>query len=190
MTKSKNICFLYTDTNGLHELNENVSKKNLFGFARLVALNYEIGYVENNKFNSNIKNKIIIKPRCMYINDNSIKIHNITNEIAEKEGSEIETVLNTFLSDIKNVSILVSHNISFHLKAIQSEMIRYNISFNFNKYLIIDTINFHHTISYPTLKNLYENLLNKSSKNKSKLELVKKCFFVLYNHYEILINKK
>ena len=26
MTKSNRICFLYTNTNGLHELNENVSK--------------------------------------------------------------------------------------------------------------------------------------------------------------------
>jgi hypothetical protein len=44
MSKSKKICFMYTDTNGLHELNEDVSKKNLFGFARLVSLNYEIEY--------------------------------------------------------------------------------------------------------------------------------------------------
>ena len=27
MSKSKKICFMYTDTNGLHELNEDVSKK-------------------------------------------------------------------------------------------------------------------------------------------------------------------
>lgn len=187
MIKSKNICFLYTDTNGLHELNENVTKKNLFGFARLVSLNYEIGYVENKKFISNIKKKIIIKPRCMYITPESIKIHNITNEIALKEGTEIEDVLTTFLADIKNVSILVSHNISFHLKAIQGELIRYNISFNFSKYLIIDTINFYHKISYPKLKNLYQSLLNKDPKNKSNLELIKKCFFILYDQYETSI---
>ena len=34
---TRRICYLYTETNGLHELDENVSKKNLFGFARLVA---------------------------------------------------------------------------------------------------------------------------------------------------------
>jgi hypothetical protein len=48
--KSDTLCFLYTETNNLHEINENVTKKNLFGFARLVCLNYEIGYIENTKF--------------------------------------------------------------------------------------------------------------------------------------------
>lgn len=187
MNKSKNICFLYTDTNGLHELNENVSKKSLFGFARLVSLYYEIGHIENKKFISKMKNKIIIKPRCMHISEESIKIHNITNEIANKEGSDIENVLNTFLTNIKDVTILVSHNITFHLRAVQAELIRYNISFNFTKYLIIDTISFYHSLSYPKLKNLYQALLNKDPKDKSNLEMIKKCFFSLYSQYEASI---
>ena len=33
----KNICIIYTETNGLHQLDEPVSK-NIFGFARLVCL--------------------------------------------------------------------------------------------------------------------------------------------------------
>lgn len=184
MNRSKKICFLYTDTNSLHELNENVTKKNLFGFARLVSINYEIGYVEENKFISKINNRLIIKPRCMYISDESIKIHKITNEIANESGLEIETALNTFLNDIKDVEILISHNIIFHLRAIQAELIRYNIMFNFNKYLIIDTINFYHQFPYLKLKDLYEKLLNKKSKNKSNLELIRKCFFTLYNQYD------
>lgn len=189
MNRSKKICFLYTDTNGLHELNEDVSKKNLFGFARLVSLNYEIGYVEEGKFVSLINNKYIIKPRCMYITEESIKIHGITNELAFQEGSEIETVLNTFLVNIKDVSILVSHNIIFHLRTIQSELIRYNIQFNFQKYLIIDTISFQHQYSYPKLVDLYQKLTDKKTKKKSHLELIRKCFFVLYNQYEESIDK-
>ena len=42
----------------------------------------------------------IIKPRCMFIPDTSIKIHGITNEIAKAEGNEIETVLTDFLEDL------------------------------------------------------------------------------------------
>ena len=183
MNISKKICFLYTDTNSLHELNENVTKKNLFGFARLVSLNYEIGHVEDNKFISKINNKFIIKPRCMYISEESIKIHKITNEIANEKGIEIEEVLNTFLNDIQNVEILVSHNIIFHLRAIQAELIRYNISFNFKKYIMIDTSSFHHKLIYPKLKDLYEYLLNKKSTNKCNLILIRKCFFSLYNDY-------
>ncbi len=184
MTKSNKVCFMYTDTNGLHELNEDVSKKNLFGFARLVSLNYEIGYVNDGKYVSEIEKNIIIKPRCMYISEESIKIHGITNEIAKEKGEDIELTLNQFLKDINDVSIIVSHNALFHLRTIQGELIRYNIQFNFKKYIIIDTISFFHKLSFPKLKDLYEKLLNKKPKNKSQLELIRKCFFNLYNQYE------
>lgn len=184
MTKSKKICFLYTDTNGLHELNEDVSKKNLFGFARLVSLNYEIGFVEDSKYILESKKNTIIKPRCMHISDESIAIHGITNEKATKEGKDIEESLIEFLEDIKNVNILVSHNIVFHLRTIQAELIRYNIQFNFKKYIIIDTISFFHNFSFPKLKDLYTKLTNKKPKNKNTLELIRKCFFSLYNDFE------
>jgi hypothetical protein len=96
---TRRICYLYTETNGLHELDENVSKKNLFGFARLVALNYEIGYIESNNYNLIKSVRKIIKPRCMFISDASIKIHGITNETAKSEGTEIEINVN----EINNV---------------------------------------------------------------------------------------
>jgi DNA polymerase III epsilon subunit-like protein len=184
MTKSNRICFLYTDTNGLHELNENVSKKNLFGFARLVSLNYNIGYVELGKFISELQKNIIIKPKCMHISNESIEIHGITNIKANELGQDIEDTLNLFLEDIKNINIIVSHNIIFHLRTIQAELIRYNIQFNFKKYIIIDTINFFHNYSFPKLKDLYTKLTNKNPKNKTTLELISKCFFILYNKFE------
>jgi hypothetical protein len=209
--KSKNICFLYTETNGLHELNEDVIKKNLYGFARLVSLNYEIGYLENNKFISSIKKRIIIKPRCMFITDESINIHGITNEFAEENGNDIEEILSNFMTDLKNVSIIVSHNIIFHIRTVQAECIRYNLPNDFTKFIIIDTINFFHSYSFPKLKDLYENICTtddtkqkagekeeelkkekKSKKSKTKLnvepksnlELIRLCFFKLYSDYE------
>ena len=212
--KSKNICFLYTETNGLHELNEDVIKKNLYGFARLVSLNYEIGYLENNKFISSIKKRIIIKPRCMFITDESIKIHGITNEFAEENGNDIEETLSNFMTDLKNVSIIVSHNIIFHIRTVQAECIRYNLPNDFSKFIIIDTISFFHTYSFPKLKDLYENICiideieNKPKKEektkteqtpkkekkikkskltiepKTNLELIRLCFFKLYSDYE------
>jgi hypothetical protein len=187
MTSSKKICFIYTETNGLHELNEDVCKKNLFGFSRLVALNYEIGLIENDKFKTLINERVIIKPRCMYISEESILIHGISNEIANEKGNCIEKVLNKFINDIKDVSIIVSHNIIFHLRTIQAELIRYNIPFNLDK-INIDTISFYHKFSYIKLKDLYEKLHNKKTKNKTNLELIKKCFFTLYNQYIESIN--
>lgn len=193
---TRRICYLYTETTGLHDLDENVSKKNLFGFARLVALNYEIGYIESsetkslspasNNYNVIKSVRQIIKPRCMFIPDTSIKIHGITNEIAKSEGIEIETVLNDFLTELKsnNVTVIVSHNITFHLRTLQAEYIRYNLSFNFSNYIIIDTISFYHKLYFPKLKDLYEQLYNKKTKSKTNLELMKLCFNKLYDDYE------
>jgi len=137
MSKSKKICFIYTDTNGLHTTNEDVIKKNLYSFARLVVLNYDIGYKEGNKYISTKKIRTIIKPRCMYISEESINIHGITMEIANNEGTEIEQVLESFITDISDVSVIVSHNINFHLKTIMAELVRYNKPFNFSNYSII-----------------------------------------------------
>lgn len=187
---SKKMGFIYTETNGLHELNEDVSKKTLYGFCRLVVLNYEIGYLENNIFISTIKNRIIIKPRCMNITEETSKIHGITNEIANDQGADIEETLITFLQNLKDVSIIISHNILFHLRTIQAECIRYNIQHNFKKNIIIDTSNFYHNIQYPKLKDLYETIYNKKPKKKLNLELIKLCFLKLYNDYEVSIISK
>jgi DNA polymerase III epsilon subunit-like protein len=186
MTKSRNMCFIYTETNGLHSTHDDVIKKNLYSIARLVVLNYEIGYRENNKFISTKKVRSIIKPRCMNISDESLKIHGITMEHAEKEGLEIETVLSTFYKDLSDVSIIVSHNIEFHMKTLIGEFIRYNIVFTFKNFIIIDTISFYHKDSYPKLEILYDKLFlaKKSSKKVANLEMIKKCFLNLYETYE------
>ena len=182
---TKRICFLYTETNGLHQTNQFVSKKNLFEFARLVVLNYEIGYRENNKFVSTKKVRSIIKPRCMNISDESIKIHGITMEQANLEGNEIETVLDTFSKDLSDVSIIISHNVEFHLKTIMGEFVRYNKPFTFTNFIVIDTISFYHTMSFPKLNILYDKIITKKTKkvltNMDKIRLV---FLKLYEDYE------
>ena len=47
---NKKLCFIHTETNNLHQTTDDVSKKNLFNFARLIKLNYEIGIMKNNEF--------------------------------------------------------------------------------------------------------------------------------------------
>jgi hypothetical protein len=44
----KRLCFIYTETTGLHQTNKDVSKKELFNYARMVTLNYIIGYFKDN----------------------------------------------------------------------------------------------------------------------------------------------
>ena len=180
---TKRVCIIYTETNGLHKTNENVSKKNLYAFARLVGLNYIIGYRNHNKefiIEQNIRK--IIKPRCMYINNTDF--HGITNEIAKTDGFEIEKVLNEFNDNIQDINIIISHNVDFHLKTLLAEFVRYNIKINITNKIIIDTISFYHKLEFPKLTILYSNLFPKNKKKKNNLTQIKECFLELYNQYE------
>jgi DNA polymerase-3 subunit alpha len=183
----KKICIIYTETNGLHKTNENVSKKNLYAFARLVVINYIIGYRNQNKeFVTELNIRKIIKPRCMNITN--IDFHGITNEIAFNDGYEIEDVLNEFNDNIKDINIIISHNIDFHLKTLLSEYVRYNIKINITNKILIDTISFYHKMEFPKLPILYSTLFPKNKKKKNNLTQIKDCFLELYNQYEQSIN--
>jgi len=170
---TKNICFIYTESNGPHTTEEDVSKKLLFAFARLIRINYEIGYVKNNKFISTKIVNCIIKPRCM-----NILYGEITMETAYKEGVEIELVLNNFIKDLTNVQVIISHDIQNHLRTIMAEYVRYNIPFAFSKFIIIDNISFRHDLKNPNIETLYNSLLK--NKIDNKLEMIKESFLILY----------
>jgi DNA polymerase III epsilon subunit-like protein len=176
-----NVIFIYCQTNGLHQTNETVIKKNLFEFARLVSLNYEIGIFEKKKFKSLKKIDVIIKPRCMFIDEDTIKIHGITNEIAKEKGIEIEEILKKFKDDLKDVEFIVTHNQNFHLKTIMAEFIRYNLPFSFEKFKKIDLMNFNHEIKPPKLNLLYNELINKSHSDQKKNEIdkIKELYILL-----------
>jgi DNA polymerase III epsilon subunit-like protein len=182
---TKLICTLYTETNGLHKTNETVSKKNLYNFARLVCINYEIGYYSENNYNIVKSKRQLVKPRNMYISPETIKYHNITQEIANNTGEEIETILKEFKEDLKKVEVIVSHNIDFHLKTILSEYVRYNMIMDFSNMIIIDTINFNHKYEYPKLKDLATEIKVKGDNN---LILIRNIFIKLYQNFEKIVN--
>ena len=175
------LCFFHTDTNNLHQTNDDVSKKNLYCFARLVKLSYEIGYMKNNNFISDKKVEVIIKPRAMHISDDSISIHGVTQDEANKKGIDPEIVINQFKNDIKKVNIIISHCIDFHLKTLIAEALRYNIMIDYNKYIIIDTMSFCHSYEYIKLKVLYKKILNQKLNNN--IDMIRNIFFKLYDNY-------
>jgi DNA polymerase III epsilon subunit-like protein len=180
----KQICFVYTETNGLHKTDDTVSKKNLYCFARMVCLNYEIGYFKNNQFIQEKKVRHIIKPRCMTITDETTKIHGITQQVANETGVDIETVLKTFKEDLKQVDVIVSHNIDFHLRTIIAETVKYNILLEFKNFIIIDTLSFHHNYGYLKLKDLATKLKVSGDNN---LELIKNVFLKLYVKFQKIV---
>ena len=123
----------------------------------------------------------IIKPRACYISKEITKINGITNEIANANGIDPEIVLNEFKKDIKNVDIIINHNIDFHLKTIIAESVRFNISIDFNKYIIIDIMLFNKTNTFYKLSDLIKKYLKKSKDNT--LTQIKKIFFQQYQEY-------
>ena len=188
---SKKVCIIHTETTGLHELrDEKVYKKNLYGFARMVSFSWIIATRDNDdKFTIIKKQKFIIKPRCLQIPDEIVQFHGISQEIAEKKGTEIEEVLDLFKTDLVGVSVIVSHSLDFHLKTVQAELVRYNKAMNFNKYILIDLNSFEHNIIPTTLQNLCQKLINKDLKDKVLVtDYICELFFKLYNEYENKIN--
>jgi len=180
------LCFIHTDTNNLHQTNDDVSKKNLYCFARLVKLSYEIGHMKDNKFISDKKVEHIVKPRSMYISEESIMIHGITQKDAEEKGIDPEIIINQFKDDIKKVNFIISHSIEFHLKTLIAEALRYNIMIDYNKYIIIDTMSFHHSYEYIKLKVLNKKLLN--DKTTNNIDMIRNVFFKLYSEYSAKLN--
>ncbi len=189
---SKRLCFVYTETNGLHHSSGDVNKKKLYTYARLVVLNYEIGVFKDNKFHVEKSIRQVVKPRCMVIPDETIEYHGITQEFACANGVDPEQVIGTFKADIKNVDIIVSHNVDFHFKTILAEALKYNIAIDFGNYVVIDTISFFHSYGFLKLKELAMKLHLKDIKesNESNVELIANVFFKLYSKYEKSLNKE
>jgi DNA polymerase III epsilon subunit-like protein len=181
---TKKVCFIHTDTTGLHEITgEKITKKNLYGFARMVTLSWIIAYKKDDEYIVEKKQRYIIKPRCMHIPESTVQYHGITQEIAENKGVDIEYVFDEFAKDIAQVRIIISHSLEFHMNTIQSELVRYNKPINFSKYLLIDINSFNHAITPATLTNIYTKICNKNIEKKSKtIDAICELFFKLYNN--------
>lgn len=189
------IAFVNTETNGLHKKyfkktkcgmieeipNIEKNKKNLYLFANLISINYSIGIYTNNKFDEKINKKFLFNPKKFVFSNDGEKIHGYSKEHLLKKGKSGYEILNEFINDIKHVNFIIFHCADYHIKAIQAELIRNCILFDFNNYKIIDINSFNHNLIFPSLKTLAETYLTKISKNK--LKIIRKIFFKLYNNY-------
>jgi hypothetical protein len=166
---------------------ENVSKKNMFEFARPVVLHYIIGYLKDNQFHEVKKEKLVFKPKHLVISEISTSIHGYDKKKAEKKGQDPETIMKKLKGDLKNVNVIVSHSLSFHLKALQVECFRTCVDIDFSNYLLIDIMSFYHKKEYPKLKDLSKEYLKKDFSDKKSsynLVIIKKIFLKLYKEYE------
>lgn len=60
----------------------------------------------------------------LVIPEESIKFHGITNKISKRKGVEIQMILNEFFYYLRNVDVLVGHNVSFDINMVKVEILR------------------------------------------------------------------
>ena len=181
MTK---ICFIYTDTNGLHKCYKPVSTKNLYKIARLVAIHYMVGDYIDGKFTETIRRDIIIKPNAINFNDIAVNIHKITIDIAHMKGIDKIKAISQLKTDISDVQVIIGHSLPFHIKAIQGECFRTAIDINFNKYINIDMMSFGHKMEHPK----YTELIAKYKINlPQQLDQYRELFLMLYKEYMMTV---
>lgn len=185
---TRKICFIYTDTNGLHKTNDFVSSKNTYKFARMIAVHYMIGTYYNDIFTKTIEKHLILKPDTINFDETAVKIHKITYDEAMKKGIESKTIMNELKSDLSDVDVIVSFNASFHIRTIQVECMRTAIPIMFNKINIIDMASFGHSFEFPKFTDIIKH--NNIDKKKNQLEQYKELFFILYNSQKNNIIKK
>jgi hypothetical protein len=182
---SNKVCIIYTSTNGLHQTYDNVSKKNMYGIARLIALSYSIGYYDkDNKYIEEKRVNKILTPKSITFCQEALKFHKISREEADKKGECSNLIIKNLKEELKKekVKIIISHNLEFHLKTIQAECFRTCTIIDFSKYILIDTISFQHSYSYPKLVDLEKKL--KVTKSKNTIDSISKVFGNLYSTYE------
>jgi DNA polymerase III epsilon subunit-like protein len=185
---SNKICFLYTHTNGFHETNEQVSKKNMFEFSRLIQLKYSIGIYDNENFNDEIKEKYTLTPKSINFNEKAISIHGIDYKKAVKKGHENVHVMNKLKDDLKGVQIIIGHNLHFHIRTIQVELFRTCVNIDFNNYILIDLMDFNRNDNI-SLINLAKKF-NIDTEKYSDIKLIKKLFLPVYKNYMLNENNK
>jgi DNA polymerase III epsilon subunit-like protein len=69
----------------------------------------------------------IIKPQGFTIPDDAVKIHGISDEIANTEGVELRTVMKKFSKAIELSRYMIAHNISFDENVVGAEFLREDI---------------------------------------------------------------
>ena len=183
---SNKLCFIYTDTNGLHKTEENVSTKNLYNYARLIAVHYSIGSYINMKYVEEKNVSVILKPDTINFDIKYIMKHNITMEIANEKGINNISAIQQLKDDIKNVDIIISYDINHNIKALQVECFRTAITIDFSKYVLIDIKLFNNTINNSIINTCILELIKKlkiKTKTINMLEQINLVFFNLYENY-------
>ncbi|MBI4044770.1 MAG: 3'-5' exonuclease [Candidatus Diapherotrites archaeon] len=182
--------FFDTETTGLPK-SWSAPVSDLSNWPRLV----QIAWLQcDNSGKEMSKQSYIIKPENFKIPPDTVKVHGISNEKANKFGIPLKRALSEFSAILGNSKLLVAHNMNFDEKVVGSELIRTKI--NNNLFSITKICTMHSTTDFckilgpygykwPTLMELHHKLFNTSFDDAhdalSDVSACAKCFFELKN---------
>ncbi len=187
--------FFDTETTGL-PLSWKAPVSDINNWPRMVQIAWML-YDKNGK-EIEVRNHIV-KPENFVIPHEASLIHGITNEIAEREGSELISILNEFHSLLSDSQYLVAHNISFDEKIVGAEFIRKEIENIIEKRQKICTMrestNFcaikgKYGNKWPTLSELHYKLFGEyfddAHNAEADIRVTAKCFWELRSRGQLL----
>ena len=195
------ILFLDIETTGLPKMDKSYgtqrfyhhSKLKIYDKARMVQFSFITFHKNGDK---NQEYDFIIKPNGFTIPQESTNIHNISHDLALKNGLDISTVLDTFETVLDNTQAIVMHNAWFDRTILMSEVYR------LGRMDLVDKIynkRYYCTMRYPGIKDFVgiPSQYYKGFKNPQLSELHYKLFNksinIQYQHnslYDVKITAK
>lgn len=131
------ICIFDTETTGLPATSE-ISYEKLSLWPYIVQISYIIYETDTCEL-IKVRDHIIKLPDNMKINEESIKIHGITDEISQKKGVYLDEIMEEFIDDFQGVECMVAHNINFDLNILKIEVMRQILKMNISYSRMITT---------------------------------------------------
>ena len=138
----------------------------------------------------------LIKPQGFKIPYDSEKIHGISTELADKDGTSLEEVLLKFKSVLKDCKFICGHNVKFDLNILAAEFYRVESNNPIKGFPVIDTCT-EETATFcsipggrggryklPTLSELHKSLFNsefnEAHNATADVEATSRCLFELF----------
>jgi DNA polymerase III epsilon subunit-like protein len=111
-----------TETTGLPK-SKIISEDTLEKWPHIVQFSFIIFNTDTNAFTLT-RDFVIKMDASVVISSESIGLHGITNEISKEKGVDIQVALYEFFYHLRNVDLLVGHNVSFDINMIYIELLR------------------------------------------------------------------
>lgn len=162
--------------------NENYDSSRIVQFGYIYLEDFDYDYeIEPINITSQI-----VKPDDFVIPEESIKIHGITNEIANEKGKNIKKILKKIKSIIDDVEYIIGYNVYFDINILLNELYRLKMKSSIKK--IKELIKKENILCVGQLSKEYKSYKNMPSQQNIYKELFEKPIENIHNaQYDIYV---